>query len=229
MSFYKDTFGYIIHQRDYKNNSLIIEFFSQDYGLLHIIAKGIKNNKLLKSQIQYFSLLKIQYYGKSNLKTLTSIDVIKYQQFDDIIDRTAGLYLNELLHYSLVEFEKAESIYQSYEDSLSEIGRSKLTPILRSFEKELLKYNGFELNVPPFLNDESWLGIDSNIGLSVTSIQSEKLCKCIDLRQFLDNKILEKTAQKRLNKFMMHAIDMSLNNRRLYSRELLITLTSLKN
>ena len=67
MSFYTETSGYVIHQRSYKDSSLIIEFFSQDFGKIQLIAKGIKKNKHLKSQLQYFNLVKIQFYGKSQL------------------------------------------------------------------------------------------------------------------------------------------------------------------
>lgn len=228
MSFYQETIGFLIHQRNYRNSSMIIEFFSQDQGMLHIVAKGIKNNKQLKSQIQYFSPLKIQYYGKSNLKTLSSINILKLKNFDNIINKTAGLYLNELLHYSLVEFEKVEALFSCYQDSLSQLGMGKLTPILRNFEKELLKHNGFELSVNPLIQDDCWIGIDEQMGLSKAYKESDKLCINLDLKQFLSSQIVDNKAQKRINKFMMQAIDLSLNNRRLYSRELLMTLTCVK-
>jgi len=226
MSFYQDTVGFIIHQRDYSNNSLIIEFFSQDLGMVHLIAKGIKKNKQQKSQLHYFSLLKIQYYGKSNLKTLSSLNLLKLKYFDNIVDKTAGLYLNELLHYSLVEFDKAETLFNCYQGSLSKLGKGRLTPILRNFEKELLKHNGFELSINTSIQDDCWIGIDEQMGFSTAQNKSDQLCKNKDLKQFLANQIEDKGAQKRINKFMIHAINLSLNNRRLFARELLMTLTS---
>jgi len=226
MSFYKETLGYVLHQKDYKNSSMIIEFFSQDCGMLHLIAKGIKNNKLLKSQIHYFSLLKIQYYGKSSLKTVTSINLIKLQKFDNIIERTAGLYLNELLHYSLSEFEQADNLYQSYQNALSKLGTIKLTPILREFELQLLKHSGFELSINSNIIDSDWIGIDEHEGVTVASIDSKKLCKNSDLKKFLSHQNLSKEERKRINKFMVQAIDMSLNFRKIYTREMLKTLTS---
>ena len=97
MNKYNETIGYIIHTRAFKNSSLIIEFFSKDYGLIHFVAKGIKKNKHLKSQLHYFSLLKVQFTGKSSLKTLCAINVIEEVSFANIIHKTAALYLNELL------------------------------------------------------------------------------------------------------------------------------------
>jgi DNA repair protein RecO len=76
MSFYKQATGYIIHQRKFKNNSQIIEFFSYEFGKFQLVAKGINSNKNLVSQLQLFSLAKIQFYGSSYLKTLTSINLL---------------------------------------------------------------------------------------------------------------------------------------------------------
>lgn len=226
MNFYKETTGYIIHQRDFKNNSLILEFFSYDHGMIHVVAKGIKNNKRLKSQLHYFSPIKIQYYGKSSLKSLSSINLLTLTTFDNIIEKTAGLYLNELLHYSLIEFEKADVLYKCYENSLSRLGHNKLTKILRDFERELLKHNGFEISINASTKDECWLGIHEQMITEVNEKDANKLCKSRDLNSFLLGRELSKQSQKRFNKFMLHAINMSLNNKNIISRELLIGLTT---
>ena len=46
MARYTETIGFIIHQRNYQDSSLILEVFSQENGLINILAKGIKKNKL---------------------------------------------------------------------------------------------------------------------------------------------------------------------------------------
>ena len=221
MSFYKETVGYIIHQRNFKDTSLIIEFFSQDQGMIHLIAKGIKKNKKLKSQIQSFCLLKIQYFGRSQLKTISQINILENFLQNGLIEITAGQYLNELIHYSLTENDNAESLFACYKNVLSKLGQCKLTPLLRLFEKELLKYNGFELNVDTFTEQDNWLTIDEQLGLIETNVDSQKICKVSDLKIFLNGGTLDFRSQKRLNKFMLRTIDMSLSYRKIYSRELL--------
>jgi DNA repair protein RecO (recombination protein O) len=228
MSLYNEVQGYLIHQRNFSNNSLILEIFCQESGMVHILAKGIKTNKRLKSQLQYFSPLKIQYFGKSNLKTLASINLLAIKKFENIIDNTAGLYLNELLHHSLLEFESAELLYHCYRNTIQQLGKGKLTPLLREFEKQLLKHNGFELNINPNINADDWISIDEHMGLFQANTKNDKLCKNEDLIKFLANQKLDNKAQKRINKFMLQAINMSLNNKRIYSRELLKTLTTVK-
>jgi DNA repair protein RecO (recombination protein O) len=225
MSFYKEATGYLIHQRNFKDSSLIIEFFSKEFGMLQLIAKGIKKNKLLKSQLQFFHLLKIQFYGKSQLKTVVSVNSINTLNFKGLIEKTSGFYLNELIHYSLIENEVAESLFDCYASVLIRLESEKLTPLLRMFEKHILKINGFELNVDSFNQPDMWLGFDENIGLNKAINASQRLCMVVDLKKFINNDKLDRDSQLRINKVMMKLVDMSVSFKRLYSRELLISLT----
>lgn len=224
MSLYTETIGYVIHQRNYKDSSLIIEFFSKDLGKIQLIAKGIKKNKQLKTQLQYFNLVKIQFFGKSQLKSLASINVISRFSFINIIEKTAGLYLNELIHFGLAE--KSESLYNSYEITLGRLGKQRLSLLLRFFEKELLKYCGFEISKESFHNNAAWLSVDETKGLVETKVAGLRVCTVEELKLFLDNKTLERKTQMNINKLMRQMIDLCLNYRRLYSRELLMDLTS---
>lgn len=226
MSFYTETTGYIVHQRNFKDSSLIIEFFSQDYGLIHLIAKGIKKNKQLKSQIQYFSLLKIQFFGKSQLKTVAAINVIKSLDIAGLINKTAGLYLNELIHLSLIENEQSDAVFLCYEDVLSQLGKQRLTPLLRQFELAILKQNGFELDSSLFNQAEQWLGVDHINGLVIADHNNQKICTVDDVHMFLNGVVLDSQAQKRINKMMIKVIDLSVSHKRIYSRELLKGLTT---
>ncbi|VAW32871.1 hypothetical protein MNBD_GAMMA01-459 [hydrothermal vent metagenome] len=229
MSRYKETTGYLIHQRNYKDNSLIIEFFSQDYGRINLIAKGIKKNKLIKSQLQYFSLLKIQYFGKSQLKTIAAINILNIIKPKNLIAKTAGLYLNELLHYSLIENDSANELFDCYQYVLSHLGKQKLAPLLRCFEKTVLKHNGFELNVSSLKQENDWLTITEHQGLITTTKDTEKLCQVGDLKKFISMKKqdeqLDRHTQKRINKFMLQAINMNFAYRKIYARELLQDIT----
>ncbi|MCF6319178.1 MAG: DNA repair protein RecO [Proteobacteria bacterium] len=223
MSYYTETSGYVIHQRNYRDSSLLIEFFSRDYGKIQLIAKGIKKNKLLKPQLQYFNLLKIQYFGRSQLKTLSSVNIINQFSNGGILEKTAGLYLNELVHYSLAE--KSDRLFECYQVVLSKLGKEKLTPLLRMFERELLKYCGFEISIDSFAHVDSWLCVDEVKGLIETKVNSQKICTVEELSLFIENKKLNHVSQKRINDLMRKMVDLSVNFRRIYSRELLISLT----
>ena len=223
MSLYTETTGYIIHQRNYQDSSLLIEFFSRDFGKVQLLAKGIKKNKLLKSQLQYFNLLKVQYFGKAQLKTLSSLNILNQYNKNGILEKTAGLYLNELIHYSLAE--KSDALFQCYSMVLNKLGQEKLTTLLRKFEQELLKYCGFELSVESFSNSRLWLCVDNVKGLVETNINSQKICTVEDLTLFIESKKLNRMSQQRINELMKKMINLSVNYRKIYARELLINLT----
>jgi DNA repair protein RecO (recombination protein O) len=225
---YFETNGYIIHLRDYQDSSMIIEFFSEEQGKIQLIAKGIKKNKLLKSQVQYFNRLTIQYYGKSSLKTLSSINILHIHNYPNIIEKTAGMYLNELLHYCLHENDSTLSVYQNYEYVLEHLGEYPLGFLLRQFEKEIIKYCGFELSVDKNCHPESWLSFDASKGLIETHKESEKICQVKDITAFIHKQKLSRASQIRINSLMIKLVNLSVNSRRLYSREMLIDLIKLE-
>jgi len=226
MAKYCETTGYLIHTRAFKNSSLIIEFFSQDFGLMHLVAKGIKTNKELKSQLQYFNLLTIQFYGKSSLKNLTSLNLLEHFSLTNLVDKMSAMYMNELIHLSLTQDEEAKLLFQAYKNSLHSFGTMKRSVILRHFEFQLLKQNGFELSVKHLHHQDDWLTIDQNHGLLQTTKESLKLCLVSDLTRFINGDKLTKTELKNVNKIMYAAINMSLSQKKLYSRDMLQSLLS---
>ncbi len=226
MAKYKETSGYIIHTRAFKNSSLIVEFFSQDFGMMHLVAKGIKTNKHLKSQLQFFNLTNVQFYGKSSLKTIVSLNVLENFTLTNLVNKVSAMYLNELIHLSLLEGEPAKSLFESYKDSLQMIGETKLSTLLRYFEFQLLKHNGFELSVDNFQNRDDWLTITQDHGLVTTTKKSLKLCLVSDLANFISGNKLSKKELKSVNKLLLAAINMSLSHKKIYSRDMLQTLLS---
>jgi DNA repair protein RecO (recombination protein O) len=226
MAKYYETTGYLIHTKDFKNSSLIIEFFSQEYGMIHLLAKGIKKNKQLKSQLHYFNLLKVQFVGKSSLKTLTSVNILENTHFDRLVDKMAGMYLNELLHLSLLEGDVAKPLFQSYFSSLQKLGKMQLPLLLRRFEFQLLKYNGFEISVHHFSNPNIGLYIDETAGLVSTTKDALKLCSVSDLTAFLNGKKLTSIELKSVNKLFYAAVNLSLSHKKIHSRDMLKSLLS---
>jgi len=227
MSKYKETTGYIIHCRDFKNSSLILEFFSKDFGLIHLIAKGIKKNKLQKPQLNYFSLIKIQFYGKSSLKTLTTINLITFHQLTTLIDRTSGLYFNELLHLCLNENEKVSELFECYHKSLIQIINSNKTHIFRNFERKLLEQSGFEIDISSY-QDDDWLTVNEIDGLTLALVNRSKIIQVHDVKKFLTNKSLNKATQKNINKLMYELINLCVSHREIHSRKMLVHLYQLQ-
>lgn len=222
MSVYQETTGFLIHQRKFRDNSLIIDFFCKSSGKLGLVAKGLHRNRSLSAQIKPFSLLKIQYFGKSQLKTLTDCNILDVFEYPDLQRNTAALYINELLHYTLLEGEPVAELFSAYTNALRSMQNSKLSSVLRKFELAVLKYNGMEIEVSE--SDSRFIYVNSNHGIQISEIMRKDSCRISEIYNLINEKTSRRDEMLRVNKFMHSAVDVCLSGRRIYSRELLKSL-----
>jgi DNA repair protein RecO (recombination protein O) len=114
--------AYILHARNYRDTSLILDLFTRDAGRYSVISKGVRSPKSkIRSRLQPFAPLLIASAGSRELKTSTTIDFPR-KPFG-LIGKglMLGLYVNELLYRLLDRFEPIAGLYQGYEDFLSEL------------------------------------------------------------------------------------------------------------
>ena len=136
---------FILHQRPYRESSLLLEVFSHDYGRISLIAKGAKRKKSKFSGLLnlYWKLL-LTWQGKSELMTLTSVDLDSSINFLSNSTHIAGFYLNELIIRLLHKNESHSDLFIAYDNAI--IALAKLEDeqkTLRIFEKHLLKSLGY--------------------------------------------------------------------------------------
>lgn len=156
--------AYVLHSRPFRETSLIVDVLTPDYGLLSLIAKGVRSNtktaKLKRAMIQPFQPLLISWIGSGELKNLTDIDtqglplVLKNERL------YSAFYVNELILKLLRKYDCQSSVYDYYQASLElMISTELLELVLRRFEFTLFEYLGFGIN---FITDcESGEGINS--------------------------------------------------------------------
>ena len=114
--------AYILHARNYRDTSLILDLFTRDSGRYSVISKGVRSPKSkIRNRLQPFSPLLIASVGSGELKTSTTIDFPR-KPFG-LIGKSLmlGLYVNELLYRLLDRFEPIAGLYKGYEDFLSEL------------------------------------------------------------------------------------------------------------
>jgi recombinational DNA repair protein (RecF pathway) len=135
--------------------------------------------------------------------------------------KTSGLYLNELIHLSVVDHEDSDLLFQSYQLALQNIGKLKLSSVLRTFEWQLLKHNGFEISIGSQASSGDWVAISENHELIIQSTSKNGQCKVADLHNFIKGLPLKLESQIRINAFMEKAIAICLSHRKIYSKELI--------
>ncbi|TBW57866.1 DNA repair protein RecO [Marinobacter halodurans] len=137
--------GYVLHRRNYRETSLMVDLFSLNHGRLTVVARGANSPKSpLKAQLQPFQPMLLAWQGRSDLKTLTSAE----SRMGPDLRRTerlyCGLYLNELLQRLLPPAEPFQTLFAHYIETLDALaGTNDFEPTLRRFEWHLVEALGY--------------------------------------------------------------------------------------
>lgn len=114
MSLKKRTEGIVFKKRERLENDILFSTFTKDFGRLEILGKGIrKMSSKLKSQIDLFSLVEIEFVEGKEYKILT--DSLKIFSLDNLkknfLALKIGLKICEILDLFLKEEEKEERVW----------------------------------------------------------------------------------------------------------------------
>lgn len=135
-----DQPAFILHRRDWQNSSLILDLFTLDHGRVGVLAKGGKASKS-SALFQPFSQLMISWSGRSELKTLVSIDglpaSIDEKQYLPL------LYINELISAFLPGQEADPGLFELYKKLLNNIDNNFGEQQLREFEHSMMGMLGY--------------------------------------------------------------------------------------
>ena len=137
---------FLLHQRSYGETSIIADVFTQKSGKISFIAKGAKKPKSkFFGYLVPFQKLEITFSGRSELKTLTSIDrdlASNSNTFSKV--SYSLLYINELLMKLLPKDAKHEELFVLYDEFLKKINKNNNLEIsLSHFELDLLDMLGY--------------------------------------------------------------------------------------
>lgn len=146
--------AYILHIRNYKESSGLLDIITQHDGRISLVAKGFKSGKKnTKTFLQPFRKLSLAWSGRGDLKTLT---VAEEQGFPIVLEENAlmsGLYVNELLARLLQPFDPHPEIFDIYEGAIRALTCTvDVEIVLRYFEKNMLEALGYGLQLTYDIN-----------------------------------------------------------------------------
>jgi len=141
--------AYVLHAQPFQNTSLLVDFFSLDYGRVRAVAKGARRPTAKnKALLQPFQPLLISLIGRNELKNLNAIEVSHGALSLQGTRLFSGLYINELLVRLLFSHEAHSALYRSYQQAIIGLcGDRDVMVILRRFELDLLDALGYGLNL----------------------------------------------------------------------------------
>jgi DNA repair protein RecO (recombination protein O) len=136
--------GFVLHSYPYKETSLIVDFFSRDYGRIALVAKGAKRpHSKLRGVLQTFQPLTVNWSGKAEVRTLIAAEWVGGMPPLEKAALLCGFYLNELLVKLLARDDPHPELFDHYVVTLNRLAHDEAPPIvLRQFERALLKASG---------------------------------------------------------------------------------------
>ncbi|MCU7917406.1 MAG: DNA repair protein RecO [Candidatus Thiodiazotropha sp. (ex Epidulcina cf. delphinae)] len=139
--------AFVIHRRDYRNTSLLLELFTPDHGRLPAIARGAKSGRSSRAMLlQPFGPLLVSLSGRGEVKRVVGVeaDGRPYRLVGEKI--YSGFYLNELLMRLLERRDPYPSLYLLYHQQLARLASEEpADQCLRDFEIQLMKELGYGL------------------------------------------------------------------------------------
>jgi len=130
----------------YQGSSLLLDFFTKDFGKIRLIARGARNSK---TSLQMFQCLSISFKGKGELKSLSQWEIADQPRRllgDDLI---LAIYINELILRLLPEGDEHIEIFESYWafiSNLNKLASNEKEYALRKFENQLLDDLGYGID-----------------------------------------------------------------------------------
>lgn len=140
--------AYMLHSRDYRDSSLIIDVLTHEAGRFSLVARGARSEKSkIRGRLQLFTPLLIGSVGRGELKTATQIDFQRAAYRLQGQNLMLGLYVNELLYRLIGRFDPVPEIYEAYEHLLIHLAQpGPGVPAIRSFELRLLSELGYGIS-----------------------------------------------------------------------------------
>lgn len=151
--------AFVLHRRPYRETSLLVTFFTEQYGKQNAVIKGVRSNsksaQAKQAWLQPFQGVQISWREKPNavsdLVSLRSLEPshIRFPLMGE--SNLCGLYVNELLYRLLYPALATDGLFQTYQQTLYDLAkadnRSEQAWVLRKFEFELLTELGFAFHL----------------------------------------------------------------------------------
>lgn len=165
--------AFVLHTRDYRETSQLVDVFSRHYGRLRVVARGSRRRKGGGRNLEPFVPLVASWCGKGELKTLTSAEPsgLPLMLRGDCL--YSGFYLNELILRLLADHDPHQPLFDSYLEALRHLSAGEgIEPALRCFERQLLSELGYGLalghtaDTGETVSPEAWYWFDPLVGVS---------------------------------------------------------------
>lgn len=219
--------AFILHHRPFRETSVLLDVFTEEYGRVSLIARGVRSSRSkLKAILQPFVSLLVSWQGKGELMNLVAVESkgVPLQLRGDCL--LSGFYLNELLVRLLQKQDPYPSLFLKYKKTLEALAILPLNPkSLRLFEKSLLEEAGYGLQWyvdfstgQPLVSDNYYRYYPGHGFKEMENGQFKGEC----LLEFANETLMTDESLRDAKRLMRMAIALALDNYALQSKDLFI-------
>lgn len=139
--------AYLLHRRDYRESSFLLEFLTQESGYVRLLARGARRGqRAIAGILQPFQPLLIAWRGTSELPSLTLCEPQGSPSAVAGERIYSGFYVNEVTCRMAYRHEIDPNVFHAYEAVLTAItSMSDSERDLRIYEMHLLRAAGLGL------------------------------------------------------------------------------------
>lgn len=142
--------GWILHERPYRETSLLLEAFTRDHGRVGLVARGVRSAKprIARASLAPIQPVVLSWSGRGELGTLTAAESVGTALHPDGESLLGALYLNELLVRLLPRGDAHPELFARYGACLEQLaGAGSAAWTLRRFERDALAELGYALEL----------------------------------------------------------------------------------
>lgn len=142
--------GWILHERPYRETSLLLEAFTRDHGRIGLVARGVRTAKprVARASLAPIQPVVLSWSGRGELGTLTAAEPVGTALHPRGEALLGALYLNELLVRLLPRGDAHPELFARYGACLEELsGPGGAAWTLRRFERDALGELGYALEL----------------------------------------------------------------------------------
>ncbi len=225
--------SYILHSRDFRDSSVILDVITPTHGRVSLIAKGVKNSRsgARRALLQPFRSLLASWQGRGELCTLTTVEESGKPILLDGVYLICGYYINEIVQRLVSKGDSGAELFALYDETIRCLeDRQSPEPLLRRFEIKMLQLLGL---APEFSNcvygnepvdpqtsysyvpDSGAIPIDDQQGLGGIPVSGETLI-AMDSLDF-SNEASRKEAKRLMRRVLAHFLgDKPVRSRELF-------------
>jgi DNA repair protein RecO (recombination protein O) len=219
------TCGYVLHQRPYRDTSLIVELYSREHGRLSAFARAARGPRSRFRGLQAFRPLLLSWVGRGEAPTLTGAEGDGPPPPPLPADRLlSGFYLNELLLKLTVPHDPQPELYAHYASTLERLRAGEaLQALLRRFEKRLLDLLGYGSELTReaggrAVSADAYYHFHAGTGLLPTAADADAVQGHVLLALAADEPLHDPDAQRQARLLLRAALDHCLDGRELRVR-----------